>query len=115
MIDTAVEIKSKLSHPDINSLFSEPVFWELAEEKTKYPFGTYSFTDGRPLTKEGLRDTEVKIRIFANNLTEASTIAKTVRDTISVTTNWKDRGGRSGYTSDEAKAAFLELTYEFKF
>ena len=114
MFEAAEHINITLNQPAIFNQVGEHIYWELAEEDTDYPFITFTVQGERPVTKEGMRDYEVKVRVFAKSLTASATIGKVITDTLKDTTTWKDRGMRSSYTDNEAKEAFIELTYNFK-
>jgi len=114
MFEAAEHITTSLNQPDIFNEVGDNIYWELAEEETTYPFITFTVQGERPVTKEGMRDYEVKVRVFAKSLTASATIGKVITDTLKETSTWKDRGMRSSYTDNEAKEAFIELTYNFK-
>lgn len=91
------------------------VFWELAEPGTLNPFITYSVSSNL-VTKSRLREYNTTLRIFDDSLTKASMKAEVIEAYIenSEAAKWKFRGSTSGYTSSEAKTAFIEIQYNFK-
>ena len=114
MLDTAKHITTVLTHPAILAVVTGGVYWELADQEAEWPFVNFSFQGDKPISKEGKREYNVFVRIFAESLTQGATIAQEIHNNIKSNSNWYDRGNRSGYTDNEAKEAFIELTYNFK-
>lgn len=87
-------------------------YWELAPDNEKVPFLTFRITENPPRTKDGQRDYGLQVRCFEKTLTKAAILAELV-ETALVAANHKYRGGRSGYTDDEAQEGFVELNFNF--
>src|SRR5690606_13642127 len=114
MLKVSEHIYSTLDRPAINAVAPGGIFWALADEKTVKPYITYVFTGGPQATKDHLRDHQVNIRIYANNLTEGATIAEVIQEELEAVRPWKDRGYVSDYADPETQEAYVGLTYEFK-
>lgn len=114
MLEVSQHITTTLETPEIQAAVTGGIFWELADEDADYPFMNFSFKAAPPVTKEGIRDFEVNLRVFAKSLTSGATIAGVIQDALK-SSRWRERGYRSGYTDNEAKEAFIELTYQFKY
>ena len=115
MKGAAEHITEVLSLSNIYTEVGDKTFWELAEEGTKVPFVNFSITDQGPVSRDGIRQYNTAIRIYAANLTEGSRIGEVIRTAIDLSSyNWKDRGGRSSYSDTDGQEAFIELTFDFK-
>lgn len=114
MKQAAEHIGTLLSLPAINAVVGDDVFWELADADTVAPFLTYSVKAGGKITKEGLRNYEVAVRVFTSTLNKSAEIGDVVNEAITANSRWKDQGIQTGYIDAEAKEAYLELTYTFK-
>jgi hypothetical protein len=116
MLKTAKHITTTLSDAAILALVTGGIYWELADQDAAMPFANYSFKASKKITKDGIREYEVKLRVFAENLNAVSTIAETISERLDLTSRWKENPDfiNMGYTDNEAKEAFIELTYNFK-
>jgi hypothetical protein len=115
ILEAAEHITQILNSPGITAEIGTNIFWELAEEKTKYPFLTFTVDSPGPASKSGLNEFNLQVRIFAVSLHEAARISGVIKNEIKNNpAPWRDRGTRSGYTDADAKEGFIELTYNFK-
>lgn len=116
MLKIAEHITTTLSDAAILALITGGIYWELVDQDAVLPYAGYSFKGSKKTTKDGLREYEVKFRVFSESLNSASAIAETVSQRIDLTSRWKESVDfiASGYTDYEAKEAFIELTYNFK-
>ncbi len=117
MIQVAKHITTTLSDPAILAAVTGGVYWELADQDAVVPFVNFSFKGSKKLTKDGIRDYQVTVRLFTKSLNEASTISETISERLDATSRWRESPDffKTGYTDPEAKEAFIELTYTFKF
>lgn len=114
MNEAAAYINSTLlGHTGLQALIGGNQFWELADETTVEPFVTYSIIENRAATKDSLGDYDAQIFVWTKKLTEAGTISSLIKEAASGT-DMKYRGGNTGYTDGEAKAAFLKMDFNFK-
>jgi len=114
MKQAAEHIGTLLSLPAINAVVDDDVYWELADAETVAPFLTYSVKAGAKITKEGIRNYEVAVRVFTPTLNTSAEIGDVVNQAITANSNWREQGVQTGYIDAEAKEAYLELTYTFK-
>ena len=114
MKQAAEHIGTLLSLPAINAVVGDDVYWELADAATVAPFLTYSVKAGAKITKEGIRNYEVAVRVFTPTLNTSAEIGDVVNQAITANSNWREQGVQTGYIDAEAKEAYLELTYTFK-
>lgn len=115
MKEAAEHVTEVLSEPAITASVTGGIFWELAEEDSDFPLVTFSISDSGPATKNSFSQYQVKLRVFAERLSQAATITNTIRASVKAGSNsWRDRGASSGYRDPEGKEAFIEITYEFK-
>lgn len=114
MNEAAAYINSTLeAHAGLQAAIGGNQFWELADETTPEPFVTYSIVENRAATKDSLGDYDAQVYIWANKLTEAGTISALIKEAVNGT-DMRYRGGNTGYTDGEAKAAFLKMDFNFK-
>jgi hypothetical protein len=116
MLKTAEHITTTLSDAAILALVTGGIYWELVEQDAVLPYAGFTFKGSKKITKDGIREYEVRFRVFSENLNSASTIAETVSERLDQTSRWKENPDfiNMGYTDSEAKEAFIELTYNFK-
>ena len=86
-------------------------YWELAPEDTATPFATYRIIENPARTKSFSGAYEVSVFVWDATLRAAATVADTIK--AEVPQAWRYTQGRSGYTSTDAKEAYIELLFTF--
>lgn len=110
MNNAAIEINNMLESSQELQAAINGHYWELADESVREPFITYSIEEQGPKTKNGLSVYLVQIWIWAPNLTRAGEIYDLVRSAAEIQ-NFYYTGATTGYTSGEARAAFLKMDF----
>lgn len=104
-----------LNLPEITEEVGTKIFWDLAEEKTTYPFVVFELADEGYSGKDGIMTYNAKVRVFAKTLTQAVTIGSKLRKAVKASEHrLYDRGSISGYVDGEAKDAFMDIQMSFK-
>ena len=97
---------------DLQAVVQGKQYWEFAPDNTKTPLITYSIRENKRPTKDKGGNYDVKVRCFGKTLVEASTVSELVYKAL-IATNYRYRGGESGYTEIEPFEGFVELNFNF--
>lgn len=116
MIKAVEHITEVLNLPNIVAQIDDRAFWTIAEPGTEKPLINFSVREESSASKNGIYDYNAELRIYGKTLTEVTTIAETVRDSIKESSyKWKYRGmGPGEYTDQEANEAYIPINFEFK-
>ncbi|MEO0573211.1 MAG: hypothetical protein AAF039_16005 [Bacteroidota bacterium] len=117
MNEAAEKIKSMITtHQPLVDMLSGGLHWELAPETVERPFITFSLSENQKATKERSGDYDVQLFIWAINLTASGQVKELVEDAALAynEVGFRYRGANTGYTTDEARDAFLQMNFNFK-
>jgi hypothetical protein len=95
----------------LQAIINGKSFWELADEKTAFPFVTFSIRELKTATKDRAGEYEAQIFVWDDKLTDAADIGDLIKSDPG---DLKYRGGRSGYTDTDARGAFIELNFNLR-
>jgi hypothetical protein len=101
---------------NIMARLTNGLYWEIAPEGTTTPLATFSITQVPGPSKDFSGQYTVNVFVFEETLTNAATTAAIIVQEIknSDSNNWRLTNQNSGYTSDVAREAFIQLTFTFK-
>ena len=96
-----------------NALVGDQVFWEMAPAGDDECFCNISVLENKPVSKDA-RDFTIEMRIYDNTLTRGGDVYEAARAVVQQKSGWNFISGRSQYTDQEGKQAYLELNFNYK-
>lgn len=104
------------SNAAIMARLTNGLHWEIAPEGTKVPMATFSVTKSPGPSKDFGGEYTLNLYVFDTTLTNSAVTAQVITSQIKVdpSQNWRLTNQNSGYTSDEAREAFIQITFTFK-